>query len=266
MKTKLVEFKNRDGEILRGIITVPGEQIKGGAVFAHGFERNTTVEKKFKMMSGALAKRGVVSLRFDFAGCGLSDGDFSKMTVANRAQELLKAIEIFQKEFNFEKINFVAHSLGACVLAKALGDIKTEINKIVLIAPALNQKELLRFYFARDNNPNIKIFWQNCKQYFNEEKFLKDCAQDGRMLKEHYVDSDYFIEAKDLDFSDNFKSIKDRVLHMHGDADDKVPLKSLNIEFENKIIVKNGDHDLERPYFWDQWFDKAVDFLTNGQI
>lgn len=262
MKTKLVEFNNQDGEILRGIITIPGGGIKGGVVFVHGFERNATVEKKFKKMADALAARGIASFRFDFSGCGLSDGDFSKMTIASRAGELLESIAIFQKEFNFEKIHFVAHSLGACVLAKALKNIKLPINKIVLIAPALNQKDLLKFYFARDNNPNIGISWQNYKQYLDEEKFLKDCARADKMTGQNYIHPDYFIEAKDLDFSADFEKIKDKVLYIHGDGDDKVPLESLNVKFENRIIVSGGDHDLERPDFWDKWFGKTVDFMA----
>lgn len=262
MKTKLIEFKNQNQEILRGIITMPNGKISGGAVFVHGFERNATTEKKFKGMSGALAERGIISLRFDFSGCGLSDGDFSKTTIASRAQELLMAVKIFQEEFGLEKIDFIAHSLGACVLAKTLNEIKPRIAKIILTAPALNQKDLLRYYFARDNNPEIKVNWQNYKQYLNEEEFLKDCARADKMTCQNYIGSNYFLEAKDLDFSASFEMIKERILHIHGDADVKVPLESLNVRFENRVIVAAGDHDLERPDFWGQWFGKAVDFLT----
>lgn len=263
MKTKLIEFKNQYDEVLRGIITASDDNIKAGVVFAHGFERNATVEKKFKMMASVLVDRGIASLRFDFSGCGLSDGDFSKTTIASRAQELLMAVKIFQEEFSLEKIDFIAHSLGACVLVETLNEIKPRIAKIVLIAPALNQKDLVRYYFARDNNPEIKVNWQNYKQYLNEEEFLKDCARADKMTCQNYIGSNYFLEAKDLDFSASFEMIKERILHIHDDADAKVPLESLNVRFENRVIVVAGDHDLERPDFWDQWFGKAVDFSTN---
>jgi len=39
-----------------------------------------------------------------------------------------------------------------------------------------------------------------------------------------------------------------------------VPLESLNTVFPNRIIVPAGDHELERPDFWEKWFGKAVDF------
>ena len=262
METKLIEFKNQNQEILRGIIIVPNGKINSGAVFVHGFERNATIEKKFKGMSGALAERGIISLRFDFSGCGLSDGDFSKTTIASRAQELLMAVKIFQEEFGLEKLNFVAHSLGACVLVKTLDEIKPRIAKIVLMAPALNQKDLLRYYFARGNDPEIKVNWQNYKQYLNEEEFLKDCACADKMTCQNYINPDYFLEAKDMDFSRSFDAVKNKILHVHGEFDSSVPPESLGTEFPNRIIVKGGDHDLERPDFWEQWFDKAVEFLT----
>lgn len=266
MKTELIEFKNQNNETLRGIITAPDKKPRAAAVFLQGFERNATVEKKSKMTAGELAERGIVSLRYDAAGCGLSDGDFSKFTLNGRARELSKALEVFQKEFGGLKINFVAHSLGMCPLALVLNEIKPLINKMVFIAPALNQKDLMRFYFVRDSmkeeKRQAKITWDNYKQYLNEDKFLQDCARAGKMVRENYINPDYFMEAKDFDFSHNFDEIKEKVLHVHGEFDLSVPLESLNVKFPNRIIVKGGDHDLERPDFWEQWFSQAVEFLT----
>lgn len=266
MQTKLVEFKNQEDEILRGILTVPDAAAETAAVFLQGFERNATVEKKFKLMAGALAQKNIVSLRYDSAGCGLSDGDFSKTTSKKRSQELLKALEILKNKFGAMKINFAAHSLGMCPLALVFDELKPMVNKMVFIAPALNQRDLMRFYFVRDSmkrkNPEIKICWDNYRQYLDEAEFLADCRRTGRMVRENYINPDYFLEAKDLDFSSNFDAVKDKILHVHGECDLSVPLESLNVEFPNRIIVPAGDHDLERPDFWEQWFSKAVDFLA----
>ena len=296
MQTKLVEFKNQENEALRGILNVPDLRPSQGAIFLHGigggkdakfrmvsvstsgtpareavflqgFERNATVEKKSKNTALALARRNIASLRFDASGCGLSDGDFSKTTIIKRSKEILKAIEALENECGKLKIDFVAHSMGMCPLALIMEKIKPLIHKMVFIAPALNQKDLLRYYFVRDSkkktNPGLEISWSNYKQYLDENEFLADCRRTGRMVRENYINPDYFLEAKDMDFSHSFDSIKDRILHVHGELDMSVPLESLSVEFPDCIIVKGGDHDLERPDFWDQWFPQAVDFLTN---
>jgi|GEM_PF-382998 len=294
MQTRLIEFENSSHETLRGIMSIPDEGFRAGAVFLHGFggkggsfrrvsinmpgaltqeavflqgfERNATVEKKFKIMASALADRGITSLRYDASGCGLSDGDFSKTTLKKRSEELLKAFEIINNECHGAKVNFVAHSMGMCPLAMVFDKIAPVVGKMVFIAPALNQRGLMRYYFVRDSmrkrDPGIIINWQNYPQYLNEEEFLNDCRRQGRIARENYIDSGYFMETQGLDFTHSFDAMKERILHVHGDCDQSVPLDSLEIEFPNRIIISGGDHDLERPDFWEQWFPRAVEFLT----
>jgi pimeloyl-ACP methyl ester carboxylesterase len=265
-QTKLIEFKNWENEVLRGILTIPDSAPKSGAIFLHGLERNATVEKKFRRMATVLAARGMASFRFDASGCGLSDGDFQKTTIAKRSQELLAAVDFFGKEFGFKKINFVAHSIGACLLATEINILMPMINKIIFIAPALNQKDLLRFYFVRDlmkiKKPELIICWDNYRQYLNEEEFKIAISNNDKMLKWNYIGPKYFLEVESLNFTHCFDEINGRVMHIHGDVDPKVPLESLSVEFPNRIIVKGGDHDLERPDMWQQWFPQAVGFLT----
>jgi pimeloyl-ACP methyl ester carboxylesterase len=268
METKLVEFNNQNNDILRGVITLPDSAPKRGAIFLHGFERNATVEKKFKRMADALCQKGVVVLRFDASGCGLSDGNFSATTVEKRSGELAAALDFFQKEFGAINIDFFAHSLGACVLAQALEGLEPVIGKVILMAPGLNQKDLLRYYFVRDLmkiiDPGLEISFGNYRQYFDENLFLKLIEQNDKIVnKWEYIGKQYFLEAKDLDLSRSFCPMDKKILHIHGDRDQKVPRESLGVEFSNRIIIKGGDHDLERPDFFEQWFPRAVDFLTN---
>ncbi len=91
--------------------------------------------------------------------------------------------------------------------------------------------------------------------------FPKDCERTDKMTKANYIDSKYFLEAKDFDFSNKFDFMKDKVLHIHGSKDIAVPIESLNTKFGNQIIIENGDHDLEKPNQVEQWKNKAVDFL-----
>ena len=265
MKTQLLEIFNNKNQTLRGIISIPDNQIQGAIICLHGFERCSSTEKKFKALSDSLVKKSIAVLRLDFSGCGLSDGDFRYTTIEKQADEFIVALKRLKKEVGQQKISVIAHSLGACVLATKIVEIKNEIEKIILVSPALNQKDLMRYWFVisqmKKSNPEIEVTWQNYKQYLNESAFQKDCKRPNKMTKANYIDPQYFLEAKDFDFSDKFDSLKDKVLHVHGLKDVAVPIESLNTIFDNQIIIENGDHDLEKPDQLKQWKDKTVDFL-----
>jgi len=265
MKTQLFEIPNNENQNLRGIISMPNDQIQKGIICLHGFERCSSTEKKFKALSDSLVEKMIAVLRLDFSGCGLSDGDFKYTTIEKQADDFVLALRKLKEEIGQDKISIIAHSLAACVLATKVDEIKEEIGKIILIAPALNQKDLMRYWFVtsqmKKSNPEIEITWQNYKQYLDESDFQKDCERTDKMTKANYIDSKYFLEAKDFDFSNKFDFMKDKVLHIHGSKDIAVPIESLNTNFDNQIIVENGDHDLEKPNQLEQWRNKAVDLL-----
>lgn len=258
---KLVEFVNQTNDLLRGILLSNGRSDKA-VLMCGGFERSATTEKKFKATADELIKNDIISLRFDYTGCGLSGGDFSKTTVERMSSDLRSAIEFLAKETGVKNISVICHSLSACAIGNLLKDINFE--KIVLIAPALSQKDLLRYWFTisamEKQNPNTEVSWSNFKDYLDEKRFQEDCLRTSKMTKANYISSDYFLENKNKDYSGYFKN-NQNILHIHGDKDDKVPLESLNVKFKNEIIVEGGDHDMERPDMFGQWIKKAVDFI-----
>lgn len=79
------------------------------------------------------------------------------------------------------------------MLATQINKIREQIGKIILIAPALNQRDLLRYWFVtgqmKKTNPSIEITWKNYKDNLNEEDFLKDCQRDDKMTKANYISS-----------------------------------------------------------------------------
>jgi len=229
-----------------------------GVICPHGFERAGTTEKKFKKLTDRLAKKGVFSFRFDYTGCGLSDGDFRYTTVSSLKNDLEKAISIFKRNVKIKKLVVVTHSLSACVVAKY--GVK-KFYKIVLISPALNQKELLRYWFVKLNYPKEDINWLNYQKFLNEKEFIKYCQIKLRMTKSNWISNKYFLGNKDVDCAPFFEESKNKVLHIHGEKDNKVPLESLSISFPKKIIVKEGDHDLERPDMIRQWLGKTINFI-----
>jgi uncharacterized protein len=265
MQTQLLEFHNKNDQTLRGILNLPKASVKHLVICLHGFERCSSTEKKFKRLADELLKKNIACLRLDFSGSGLSNGEFRDTTIERQAGEFAQAFQKLKDELGAVKISVAAHSLGACVLAKRNASLKEKIHKIVLLAPALNQKELLRYWFVVSQMKkaafNQEITWQNYEQFLNEKDFIADCQRTDKTVKANYISADYFLENQQYDYSQEFEGWQDKILYIHGDQDEAVPLESLNVEFRNKIIVRGGDHDLEKPWMIEQWLDKAVGFL-----
>lgn len=271
MKTILHEFFNDSHSLLRGVLTLPEWEIGAWIVCVWGFERNATTEKKNKKIADALVDQGVATLRFDFSGCGLSDWDFSTMSIEKQAKELLSAINVLKEHTPI--IHLVWHSLGACVIAVALDIIKknpdknTQIDKIILLAPALNQKDLLRYWFAqqvaRNENPLQKVMRDNYKQFVQEDDFLADCARTDKLTKSSYANPEHYLYNTDKDYSSSFIGRESSVLHVHGERDRTVPVDSMSIQFPNKVIVLWGDHDMEKVPQIEQWLPQAIHFITS---
>lgn len=259
--TELIQFQNKNNKTLRGIF-VSKEGNKKIVVMVSGFERKATTEKKFKALSDGLVSKGVDCFRFDWEGLGLSDGDFSEFTVERLKKDLFLALKEIRDRKDYESISLVSHSVSGCVAGLA----RKEINwsKILLLGPALNQKALLRYYFVKNKikkqDPGLEIDWHNFKDYLEEEEF-KQSFKEGKLSKENYISADYFRENAEKDYSLYFEDAEN-VLLIQGDSDDKVPLESLGVDFPHKIIVKKGDHDLERPDMIIQWLPETLNFLT----
>lgn len=262
---KLIEFKNQDGAVLRGILR---EGTAGRAViFSHGLERTSITEQKFKRLADALEKKSVTSFAFDYTGSGLSDGDFSRTTVARLADDFLRAYEILKRESGLADIAAVGHSISGCVLGLVRTQHQGLLSKMALLGPALNMHDVLYMKFAkqaaRKRGICERITWQNFREYLSEEVFQAQCQRTDIALTANILGANFFIENRDADYSHFFSGDTRDILHIHGDADDRVPLESISVKFQNSIIVSGGDHEMERPDMMSQWLERCVDFLLS---
>ncbi|MCX6808972.1 MAG: alpha/beta hydrolase [Candidatus Berkelbacteria bacterium] len=262
--TKLIEFKNREGETLRGLIDeAPGTM---AVVFLHGFER-TTIEPKFKNIVDRL-KGKFTLFRFDFTGTGMSDGDFSVTTVEKLSSDLEAAIRALQSDQSeVKKIKFVTHSLGAVVATLYLRENPEKVEKILAMAPAYNQKELQRYWFVRSEmkkaDPPVEISWDNYKDYLDENAFFEYCRSD-RMSKAHLLQSAYSEEVAETDYQILLdEDVTRKLMIVQSVLDDKVPFHSNNqLPAEiNLLKLEIGDHDLESPKAVEKYLDKVLEFI-----
>lgn len=232
MKEKLVIFKNEKREKLFGILTLPeGNKKVPAVILVHGFAK-TKSERKFVELARKLAENKIASLRFDFSGCGDSEGRFEEMRISKQVEELKTAFQRLTKEkrVNKERIGIFAHSLGtvvACLFQQKYRKIKC----FVLAALALDQKRLIRKWYS----PKEIKKWKK-QRYLDTEKFR--------------IGLGYLREA--MDYSSIFSEIKIPTLVLHGGKDEDIPEKIAKENFskigakeKKMIIIGETDHHFE---------------------
>ncbi|MDA2936436.1 alpha/beta hydrolase [Patescibacteria group bacterium AH-259-L05] len=264
--TKLVEFKNHKGEVLRGLLDTT--QSRKGVIFLHGFER-TTIEPKFKNIADTL--KGEVNLfRFDFSGTGLSDGRFEDISAQKLAQELKKAIFVFKRNCKgLKNIMVIGHSFAACIILEFIMRGYGTIHRTIFLAPPLNHKEVLKYLFTFSQykkDAGTEITWRNFKKYFNQQAYEREFIKPKRMMKAHYVFNTYYLENRDKDYQDYFKDLAidlKSILIVHGDSDTTIPIESNDqLPRDVRVItVKKGDHDLQRPDMVTQYLNEVIKFI-----
>jgi len=122
-REKLVEFRNRRGRWLRGMMHLPsGAKTRRvpGVVFFHGFTGDRMESHWiFIKCARALARAGIASLRFDFYGSGESEGEFRAVTLASEISDAQDAVAFFrrQKGIDPSRVGLCGLSLGGCIAA-----------------------------------------------------------------------------------------------------------------------------------------------------
>ncbi len=142
----LVQFRNRQGKWLRGMIHRPVEAARRrvpGVVFFHGFTGDR-MESHWIFVKCArdLARAGIASLRFDFYGSGESDGEFREVTLQGEISDARAAVQFFRRQRGIdpEREGVLGLSLGGAIAASIAHDSRA--RALVLWAALAHPSEL----------------------------------------------------------------------------------------------------------------------------
>lgn len=93
-----------------------------------------------------LNEKGIGVIRYDFNGCGQSEGDFQNMTVLNEIEDLLCVISYVRSLPVTENISLVGHSQGGVVTSMVGGDCSDKQIKceVLLSAAAVLCEDAIR--------------------------------------------------------------------------------------------------------------------------
>lgn len=265
MKTSLVEFKGKQGNILRGIhILSQGEPGGHVVVMMGGFERAATTERKFKLLSDELVDFNIDSFRFDVSDIGMSDGDFYESSTRTFADDLLSAMDcVFG--LGYKTVSFVGHSHASAALSLVLHDV--DLKKIVLIAPGANQKTLWQMWHVKETNPNKTITVSNYEEYFDEQKYretLDDVSWTDLLMASHDLSPKLRAVNSYINYFDNYAGYPaEKIMIIHGTHDLICPYETVTAQVGQTVLVEGGDHDLEKPAMSKQWVSEAIKHLSS---
>lgn len=106
-------------------------------VLCHGFGGSRMeFANIFVDLARLLTERGLAAYRFDFAGCGESDGDFADLTVSDQVDQAGAALELVKAHsaVDAERMSLMGMSLGG--LTASLAAAKSPVRSLALWAPA----------------------------------------------------------------------------------------------------------------------------------
>jgi alpha/beta superfamily hydrolase len=114
-----------------------------------GFEE-ICAHRSLKSLAGAAATAGVTTLRFDYAGCGNSNGDeFEPQRFEAWVSSVHGAIEFLKQVAGVERVCLLGLRLGAMIASLAAVE-RDDVHGLIAIAPVVRGRAYLRELKALD--------------------------------------------------------------------------------------------------------------------
>jgi|MDSW01.2.fsa_nt_gb pimeloyl-ACP methyl ester carboxylesterase len=237
---KSIYFKNSRGQELAGI--VEGESSEVGVICCHGMLSVKDGPKHSQIVSG-VADKGMMGMRFDFAGRGESDGHIFDLTYSNQIEDLAAAIGWMSAQ-GVRRIGVFGSSMGGAValLTAAEQDI---VSAVATVAAVAYPKLLTRRY------PDEVADWK--ERGFIEIEGVK-------------IGSQFIEDARRQDVIGAVIKADVPLLVIHGLEDRVVPVSDADdiaaaAESVSMCLVEGADHRFSGARHLKMLVDDVVDFF-----
>ncbi len=199
-------------------------------IMAHGFPGNQKSQLSlFPTLESVLTEKGFHCLRFDFRGCGESEGEPEDFNIS-AANEDYHSVLLWAREQGYERFIYIGEGLGATV---SIINYNDDTANMLLLWPVLDLQYLVEKVY------NAKIIEEEWKK----SGYLTHASQ--------RIGMKFIDELKALDLVDSLEKIKCPLLIMQG-ADDKIsPADGLDLirghATSKRIDItsfQNGQHGL----------------------
>lgn len=228
-----VEMEGSQGR-LAGFLHVPrGWPEAPCVILCHGLF-SSMESPKFRVLAEELRRTGLAALRFDFAGCGSSEGDLRRTTVSGRVEDLQRVIHSLREDLgHIGPMGLMGSSMGGFVCLLALGE-RSDVSAACVWATPFAPRELVALRGHRETREL-------------DETFFKD-------LTNH-----------------SLGSIASKIHHLlviHGEEDELVPaqdafrINDIASEPKQVSLIPGADHRFTDPAHRDQAMRMTLEWFS----
>ncbi len=208
-------------------------------ILQHGFTGHME-EPHLLAFEEAARRQGYAVLRSELYGHGMSGGAFKDHTILKWVSEMMTVIDYARSLDFVSDLYLSGHSQGGLVAALA-GSMKQDVLKgLLLLSPALMIPEDAR----RGNLLGMT---------FDPENIPDSLQMDDRVLGGNYVRAAQFVQVEPV-----IRRFRKKVLIVHGDADESVPIQvaldAADLYSDVELEVIPGD-----THCFDNHLDQAAD-------
>ncbi len=201
---------------LSAIIDAPKETPpKAWGVFSHCFSCTKDLKAIVKI-SRKLAANGYAVFRFDFAGLGNSEGDFSETDFHDNLEDVRSVVNTMTHEYQSPKF-LMGHSLGGSAMM-AIANEFASVEAVSVIASPSDTTHLANT--IRRLNPAVEETGEG----------MVNTGLYEYLIKKKTVDT-----LRSFDLPDRIKKLSQRILVFHSPAD-----QTLGLDHAQAILANSG--------------------------
>ncbi len=259
---KRIPFKVlSDGNTLLGVIDIPDNYNKEQkkelkiCIFCNGLNGNRIENNRiFVELALKLAINGVVCVRFDYMGMGVSEGDFWNVSIGTKVQNLKDIFNYISFLFEDKKKKWflLGYSDGITVVLNYLKDSKDNDYNIVAWSPILingeekggemkgANRKLVRDNYSKKIVMPFGGLWLGID-------YIRDIKANNNMLYEYIKN-------------------KNRALAIFGSNDEKTKLTRNELKKDNYfkiVVIENANHVFSDRKSIDLVLKNTIEWINN---
>jgi len=187
-------------------------------LLVHGFGVTKEEGGMFDGLAAALVSAGFSTVRYDFAGCGESPGDFSETSLTAQAEQLRSIVSLEQP------VGIISMSFGTSVTIALNPSVKFHVFLGIVTHP----HESLSALFREGYNPDGLSRHKRSHGGYTE------------------VESGFWQDLDSYDLPALCSKITAPALFLHGASDDKIPVSNMEDAFahyngpKEKHVIPGG--------------------------